>query len=43
MQVVRDEAHENYREEIIWDLPSDTLAQMEENVQRIVAYFDATA
>jgi len=40
MQVVRTEAHEAYDESIIWDLQSDTLAQMEDNVQRIVDFFE---
>jgi len=40
MQVVRTEAHEAYDESIIWDLQSDTLAQMEDNVQRIVDFLE---
>ena len=43
MQVVRTEAHESYREDIIWDLTSNTLAEMEDNVERIVAFFEERA
>ncbi|KAJ1675492.1 factor activating pos9, partial [Spiromyces aspiralis] len=35
MNVLIDEARESYREEIIWELHSDTVDQMEENISRI--------
>jgi broad-specificity NMP kinase len=41
MQVVRTEAHDSYRADVLLDMPSDTLAQMEENVRRVVEFFEA--
>ena len=35
MQVLLEEAKDSYREEIVWELQSDTHEQMLDNVQRI--------
>eukprot|EP00274_Cyanoptyche_gloeocystis_P008492 CAMPEP_0196662936 /NCGR_PEP_ID=MMETSP1086-20130531/50904_1 /TAXON_ID=77921 /ORGANISM="Cyanoptyche gloeocystis , Strain SAG4.97" /LENGTH=174 /DNA_ID=CAMNT_0041998569 /DNA_START=56 /DNA_END=580 /DNA_ORIENTATION=+ len=35
MQVVLDQATESYREEIIWELSSNSVEEMERNVERI--------
>ncbi len=38
MQVVLDEARESYDEQIIVELPSNTVADMESNVERVVSW-----
>lgn len=40
MQVVIDEARESYREEIVVELQSNTIDEMEENVNRIQEWVD---
>lgn len=37
-QVVRDEAMESYKEEIVWELNSNTVEEMEENTERVLAF-----
>lgn len=37
-QVVLDEARESYRPEIVWELPSNTVEDMEHNVELIVRW-----
>ena len=38
MEVVAEEARESYREEVVVQLPSNTLEEMESNVDRILAW-----
>jgi len=38
MQVVLDEARDSYKEELIWELQSDTVEDMESNVEKIIAW-----
>ena len=38
MQVILDEARESYAEEIVIELPSNTIEEMESNVQRTVQW-----
>ena len=40
MQVVLEEARESYAKEIVVELQSDSIEQMEENVSRIKAWKD---
>ncbi|ORX72149.1 P-loop containing nucleoside triphosphate hydrolase protein [Linderina pennispora] len=40
MQVVLDEARESYDEEIIMELPSNTVDEMEDNVEKITAFVE---
>lgn len=40
MQVVADEARESYREGIILELPSNTVEEMEANVEKLVAFVE---
>lgn len=40
MRVVLDEAAESYKPEILIELPSDNLEQMESNVEKIVEWVD---
>ncbi|KAI9013195.1 AAA domain-containing protein [Gaertneriomyces semiglobifer] len=40
MQVVLEEARESYRPEIVWELESEGVEQMEENVQKIVDWVE---
>ena len=41
MQTVLEEAMESYRHEIVHELQSNTIEQLEENVERVVAWYDA--
>ena len=41
MQVVLEEARDSYESDKIWQLQSDTVEEMEENVHRIDAWVDA--
>lgn len=41
MQVVADEARDSYKEDIIWELPSNTLEDMESNVAKIAEWIIA--
>ena len=43
MQVVLDEAHESYREDIVIELRSDTLEDIESNVQRVLQWMQQWA
>ena len=38
MQVILDEARESYAEEIVIELPSNTIDDVESNVQRTLAW-----
>jgi len=38
MQVVLDEARESYRAEVVMEMPSNTIQEMEENVAKIEAW-----
>jgi adenylate kinase len=38
LQVVLDEARESYKPEIVWELASNTVEDMENNVERIVSW-----
>uniref|UniRef100_A0A7S2LK93 Adenylate kinase isoenzyme 6 homolog n=1 Tax=Leptocylindrus danicus TaxID=163516 RepID=A0A7S2LK93_9STRA len=40
MQIVLDEARESYAEEIVHEVPSNTLEDMESNVSRVQQWFD---
>ncbi len=40
MQVVLDEARDSYKDEIIWELRSETVDDMESNVEKIVAWIN---
>jgi adenylate kinase len=40
MQVVLSEAQESYKEDIIMILPSDSVEQQDENVERIVQWLN---
>ncbi len=35
MCVVAEDARQSYREEILWELPSNTVEEMDDNVRRI--------
>jgi len=35
MQVILDEARSSYKEDLVWQLKSDTIQEMEENVHKI--------
>ena len=41
MQTVLEEAMDSYRHEIVHELQSNTIEQLEENVERVVAWYDA--
>ena len=41
MQVVLEEARDSYESDKIWQLKSDTVEEMEDNVHRIDAWVDA--
>ena len=41
MQVVLETARESYAEEIVVELPSNTVADMESNVDRVQRWLDA--
>jgi adenylate kinase len=41
MQTVLEEAMESYRHEIVHELQSNTIEQLEENVERVVAWYEA--
>ena len=41
MQVILDEARESYREEIVVELPSNTIEDIESNLARTVAWLEA--
>eukprot|EP00040_Diaphanoeca_grandis_P040010 m.260932 g.260932 ORF g.260932 m.260932 type:complete len:173 (-) comp40900_c0_seq1:71-589(-) len=43
MQVVLEEARESYKQEIIQEMQNDNVEQMEENLTRIQAWFNAAA
>jgi adenylate kinase len=40
MQVVLSEAQESYKEDVIMILPSDSVMQQDENVERIVQWLN---
>lgn len=40
MQVVLEEARDSYAEEIVVELPSNTVEEMESNVQRVVQWVE---
>lgn len=37
-QVVKDEAVESYKEDIVWELNSNTVEDMEENTERVLNF-----
>ena len=41
MQVILDEARESYQEEIVVELPSNTIADLESNVERAASWLQS--
>ena len=43
MQVILDEARESYQEEIVVELPSNTIADLESNVERAASWLQSSS